>query len=163
MENIASFLKMTISLLITLAVITAGLFLWNKAQVVVELTNAQAISQAKELNEQQYAAFDNQLVSGSQILTAYRRYAGHSEFFLYVNAGVSKQFGMVPGGDSSRCRNFNYWGGTLEDGTNSNCGVTEEDISDAGDSRYIPPQSRYRSQLVRDANDRVTAVFFDAE
>lgn len=30
MENIASFLKTTISILITLAIISAGLFLWGR-------------------------------------------------------------------------------------------------------------------------------------
>ncbi|WP_019912145.1 hypothetical protein [Paenibacillus sp. HW567] len=170
MENIASFLKTTISILITLAIISAGLFLWGKTQPVVELANSQAAAQARELSEQQYSAFDNQIVSGSQILTAYRRYESQEGFYLYVQRPYvygqdesNRKFGMNPNGKGS-VRAFDYSGGKFKDGTDTESNVrNDEDISDASGHYYISPQARYRAKLIKDNNDRIAAIYFDAE
>lgn len=168
MENIASFLKTTISILITLAIISSGLFLWGKTQPVVELANSQAAAQARELSEQQYSAFDNQLVSGSQILTAYRRYESQPGFCLYVQRpyvygqdAYYREFSMNPS-DEGSCRNFDYSRGEFKEGTSSSY-VDEDNISTASDSYYISPQSRYRAMLIKDDNDRIAAIYFQAQ
>ncbi|WP_042203654.1 hypothetical protein [Paenibacillus camerounensis] len=168
MENIASFLKTTISILITLAIISSGLFLWGKTQPVVELANSQAAAQARELSEQQYSAFDNQLVSGSQILTAYRRYESQPGFCLYVQRpnvygqdAYYKEFSMNPS-DEGYCRNFDYSSGEFKEGMDYRK-VEDSDISDASGSYYISPQSRYRSKLIKDQNDRIAAIYFQAQ
>jgi hypothetical protein len=167
MENIASFLKTTISILITLAIISAGLFLWGKTQPVVQLANSQAAAQARELSEQQYSAFDNQLVSGSQILTAYRRYESQQNFCLYVERpyvnGQSedqKHISMNPSGEGY-CRAFDYSGERFKEETTYS--VDDEDISNASGSYYISPQSRYRAKLIKDDNERIAAIYFEAE
>ncbi|MRN53050.1 hypothetical protein [Paenibacillus monticola] len=165
MENIASFLKTTVSILITLAIISSGLFLWGKTQPVVELANSQAAAQARELSEQQYSAFDNQLVSGSQILTAYRRYESQQGFCLYIKrpytiAEQYREFSMKPSGKGN-CRAFDYSSGKFKDGDASSY-INEDDITYAGDY-YISPQSRYRAKLVKDNNDRIAAIYFKAE
>ncbi|MEK3963432.1 MULTISPECIES: hypothetical protein [Paenibacillus] len=167
MENIASFLKTTISILITLAIISSGLFLWGKTQPVVELANSQAAAQARELSEQQYSAFDNQIVSGSQILTAYRRYESQQGFCLYVEKPyangqneVERRFSMNPSGEGY-CRAFDYSGAKFKEGSES--GVDEEEISNASGQYYISPQARYRARLIKDNNERIAAIFFVAE
>ncbi|OKP84630.1 hypothetical protein A3844_19265 [Paenibacillus helianthi] len=168
MENIASFLKTTISILITLAIISAGLFLWGKTQPVVELANSQAADQARELSEQQYSAFDNQIVSGSQILTAYRRYESQDGFCLYVEQPYTtaakepyRKFTMNPSGKGS-CREFDYSGEKLKDNTD-NFDADEEEISDASGLYYISPQARYRAKLIKDKNERIAAIYFEAK
>lgn len=167
MENIASFLKTTISILITLAIISSGLFLWGKTQPVVELANSQAAAQARALSEQQYSAFDNQLVSGSQILTAYRRYESQPGFCLYVQRPyvygqeAYREFSMNPS-DEGSCRNFDYSSGEFKEGSGYS-NVDDKDISDASDPRYISPQSRYRAKLIKDKNERIAAIYFQAQ
>lgn len=167
MENIASFLKTTISILITLAIISSGLFLWGKTQPVVELANSQAAAQARALSEQQYSAFDNQLVSGSQILTAYRRYESQPGFCLYIErpyvygqAASDTQISMNPSGEGY-CREFDFTSGKFKEGTRSSW--TDEDISNASGSVYISPQSRYRAKLIKDKNERIAAIYFQAQ
>lgn len=170
MENIASFLKTTISILITLAIISAGLFLWGKTQPVVELANSQAAAQARELSEQQYSAFDNQLVSGSQILTAYRRYESEQNFCLYVErpdvygqTDANRQISMNPSGDGY-CRAFDYSGGRFKEGTEKDYNkVDDRVISDASETHYISPQSRFRATLIKDHNERIAAIYFRAK
>lgn len=170
MENIASFLKTTISILITLAIISAGLFLWGKTQPVVELANSQAAAQARELSEQQYAAFDNQLVSGSQILTAYRRYESEQNFCLYVERPYvygqpdsNIYISMNPSGDGY-CRAFDYSGGRFKEGTEKDYNkVDDKTISDASGGFYISPQSRFRATLIKDHNKRIAAIYFRAK
>ncbi|MEK3673627.1 MULTISPECIES: hypothetical protein [unclassified Paenibacillus] len=169
MENIASFLKTTISILITLAIISSGLFLWGKTQPVVELANSQAAAQARALSEQQYSAFDNQLVSGSQILTAYRRYESQPGFCLYVQRPYvygqdvsTREFSMNPSGEGS-CRNFNYSSGEFKEGTSISYTRTDEEISNASGPVYVSPQSRYRAKLIKDKNERIAAIYFQAQ
>ncbi|MEK4297105.1 hypothetical protein [Paenibacillus sp. FSL R5-0914] len=168
MENIASFLKTTISILITLAIISSGLFLWGKTQPVVELANSQAAAQARELSEQQYSAFDNQIVSGSQILTAYRRYESQQGFCLYIEKPYAngqneaeRRFSMNPNGEDY-CRAFDYSGASFKEGAGSR-GVEEEEISNASGRYYISPQARYRAKLIKDKNERIAAIYFVAE
>ncbi|MBW7475212.1 hypothetical protein K0T92_10675 [Paenibacillus oenotherae] len=163
MENISGFLKMTISILITLAIITSGLFLWYQTQPIVDLATSQAAAQAAELKEQEFSAFDNQLVSGSQILTAYRRYWNHENFFLYVrtyNGGTATEFGMNPSGTSSSCRAFNYSSGRFEDTGTSSCYIDEDDVTYYSGTYYVPPQARFQSTIIRDDNDRIAAIYF---
>ena len=169
MENIASFLKTTISILITLAIISAGLFLWGKTQPVVELANSQAAAQAQELSEQQYSAFDNQLVSGSQILTAYRRYESEQNFCLYVERPYAngqtdeeRYISMNPS-ENGYCRAFDFSGEKFKEGAYPYSAKDAEDISDASGNYYISPQSRYRAMLIKDNNDRIAAIYFEAD
>jgi len=162
MENIASFLKTTISILITLAIISAGIFLWNKTMPVLELANNQASIQAMELADQQYSAYDNQLVSGSQLNTAYRRYSNHDVFVLYVqknNNGTRTNFGIRPSG-SGPCRDLDFTTGNLKTGTLATCSVDEEDIQSYSGTYYVPPQSKFKAILVRDLNDSVIGIYF---
>ncbi|MFC6333914.1 hypothetical protein ACFP56_14900 [Paenibacillus septentrionalis] len=163
MENIASFLKTTISILITLAIISAGIFLWNKTIPVLELANNQASIQAMELADQQYSAYDNQLVSGSQLNTAYRRYSNHDVFVLYVqkknNNGTRTNFGIRPSG-SGPCRDFDFSTGKLKTGTLANCYVNEDDLQSYSGTYYVPPQSKFQAVLVRDLNNSVIGIYF---
>jgi hypothetical protein len=168
MENIASFLKTTISILITLAIISSGLFLWGKTQPVVELANSQAAAQARELSEQQYSAFDNQIVSGSQILTAYRRYESQQGFCLYVERpyvngqGESdRQISLNPS-EKGYCRAFDYSSGSFKEGPDSR-GVDVEELSEALGRYYISPQARFKAKLIKDKNERIAAIYFVAE
>ncbi|WP_341281073.1 hypothetical protein [Paenibacillus sp. FSL H8-0537] len=166
MENISVFLKTTISILITLAIITSGMFLWSASQPVLQLANGQAAAQARELTEQQYSAYDNQLVSGSQIVTAYRRYATHEGLVLYVQFyknGAYTNFGMRPDEVSSACRNFNYSSGQVTEGTSYNCYADEDDLTSSYSSYYISPQSRFRATLIKDANNTIQAIYFRSQ
>ncbi|WP_440961824.1 hypothetical protein ACN6KS_08930 [Paenibacillus nitricinens] len=168
MENIASFLKTTISILITLAIISSGLFLWGKTQPVVELANSQAAAQARELSEQQYSAFDNQIVSGSQILTAYRRYESQQGFCLYIEKPYAngqneaeRRFSMNPNGEGY-CRAFDYSSGSFKEGPDTR-GVDVEELSEASGRYYISPQARFKAKLIKDKNERIAAIYFVAE
>jgi hypothetical protein len=159
MENIASFLKTAVSIMLTLAIISAGLLLWGKAQAVVDLANAQAVVQEREISEQQYSAFDGQIVSGSQILTAYRRYESNAVFCLYIQKDYNNEFSLRAGGSGS-CRKYDYSRGELTSGDDTNT-ISVNYIQNISDTRYyISPQSRFRATLVRDANKRISAILF---
>lgn len=166
MSQIAGWLKWTISILITIAAISAGMMLWNKALIIRDEADDQVKRQSKAIAETQYSAFDNTLVSGSQILTAYRRYENKDVFSLYIQiqkSGSVQNFGMQPKGSNlSPCRNFDFNSGKLSNGQ-STCNVSEEQVTNVNDVHYIPPQARFRSLVIRDENDRISGLFFKSQ
>lgn len=163
MDNITKFLQWTVGLLITLSIISAGILLWNKAMPISAAAQRQAEEQARLMYEAQFSAYDNQLVSGSQLLTAFRRYYNQEAFYLYVQTirGTTRQFGMTPAssGGASSCPGFNYSTGQVTAGTAS-CSVTETSVTEVTNTHYVPPQARFRTTLVRDGNDRVVGIYF---
>ncbi|WP_159887531.1 hypothetical protein [Paenibacillus puerhi] len=161
MENISKFLYWTVGILITLAMISAGLILWNNAKPIGAAAQRQAAEQARLMYEAQFAAYDSQLVSGSQLVTAYRRFYSLDAFHLYVemNSGAI-QFGMTPNGDNTACPAIDYHTGKLNGSTMPSCNVTDANITNTSSGHYVAPQRRFRSTLVKDANNRVTGIFF---
>lgn len=165
MDNISKFLQWSVGLLITLSIISMGLLLWNKAKPIGAAAQQQAAEQARLMSEAQFSAYDNQLVSGSQLLTAYRRYYMLDSFHLYVqtNRSGTREFGMTPsapsGGSASSCPSLSYSSGELSGGTTS-CTVTEDEIIDITSSNYVPPQAKFRATVVKDGNDRVAGIYF---
>ncbi|CAH1207728.1 hypothetical protein PAECIP111893_02765 [Paenibacillus plantiphilus] len=165
MDNITKFLQWSVGLLITLAIISTGLLLWNKAQPIGSAAQQQAAEQARLMSEAQFAAYDNQVVSGSQLLTAYRRYYTLDAFHLYVQTsrGGTQQFGMTPsapnGGTGSNCPSFDYANGKINGGTTT-CSVKEADVTTVTHSYYVPPQARFRTTVVKDGNDRIAGIYF---
>lgn len=161
MENIASFLKTAVSILLTLAIVSAGLLLWGKAQAVVDLANGEAAMQERELSDQQYSAFDGQIVSGSQIVTAYRRYETKESFCVYVSKNYNQGFSLKTG-TSGSCRKLDYSSGRFGSGYESDYTVIDQILNPYDSARYISPQSRFKAVLVRDDNKRVAGILFTA-
>ncbi|NEZ44391.1 hypothetical protein [Paenibacillus alvei] len=167
MEQITGWIKWTVSVLLVVAAISAGMMLWNKAVIIQNVADDSARRQSKAIVETQYSAFDNTFVSGSQILTALRRYENKDIFSLYVQIqkpGVSVQnFGMQPKGSNlAPCRSFDFNTGKLSNGQSA-CNISEEQVTDVNDIHYIPPQGRFKSSIVRDENDRITGLFFKSQ
>lgn len=165
MENIATFLKWTIGVCLTLTIIMAGVALWNKVVPIITTSHAQAAQQARAVADDEYSAYDNQIISGSQVLTAYRRYSYHDVFYLYIqtnNNSSTLNFGMQPNGSTAACAGFDYSTGKLVTGTTS-CSIALTQVTDNTSSYYIPPQARFRAAVLKDGNDRVTGIFFKAQ
>ncbi len=164
MDNITKFMQWSVGLLITLAIISTGLLLWNKAKPIGAAAQQQAAEQARLMSEAQFSPYDSQLVSGSELVTAYRRYYMMLGFHLYVKTNKAS-FGMTPsasgGGGSTSCPSFNYTTGQLSGGTAS-CNRTETHVTDnaASNLYYVPPQARFLATVVKDANDRVAGIYF---
>lgn len=165
MDNITKFLLWVVGVAMTMAIISMGVGLWNNARPIAETVNRQQLEQSRAIIDSEFSAFDNQLVSGSQISTAYRKYAAQDPFALYIqtkDGGTTRNFAMQPSETTFTCSNFNYNSGELMSGT-IGCSVTEEMVEEYGSQYYIPPQASYRSKVIRDANDRITAIFFKAQ
>lgn len=161
MNNITTFLIWVVGILMTLTIIGFGIYWYNQSLVIGESVNRQQVEQSQFIIDGEYAAYDNQLVSGSQILTGYRRYSMQSPFYIYVQSG-SNSFAAEPSKSTGQCSNFDYSTGKINSGTSS-CSVDDVQMQDISSSYYIPPQSRYKSTIVRDDNRRITAIYFKAQ
>ncbi|RUT39526.1 hypothetical protein EJP82_25950 [Paenibacillus anaericanus] len=158
MENLQTYLKWVIGLLFTLVIIAAGIMIWNQTQPMLQMANRQAVEQAQAIADDEFSAYDYQLVSGSQVLTAVRRYAMKDVFYIYVKTTKS-EFIVKPSGTTTSCPRFDYTNGSIVTGTTS-CNITTRQMMDINDTNYVPPQGRFRSTLLRDDNDRITGIYF---
>lgn len=162
MDSIPSYLKWTIGVILTLIIIGSGVLLLNRVMPVLSLANEEASVQVKLSQDSRYAAYDYQIVSGSKVLTAMRQYYDVDPFTLYVQIksnGSTQNFGMTPSSNNEPCRSFDYNSGKFSSGT-TNCRVTENEVMDVTSTYYIPPQARFRATVVRDDNDRISAIYF---
>jgi len=153
MGNIEKFLYWSIGLLVTLAIISTGILLWNTTKPIMTAANREAADQARQISDAQFAAFDNQIVSGANVITAYRKYSGKQAFYLRIDNDAS-EFGVSLNGGETQCQATNPSG--------FDCYVSLEDILDISDAaHYVPPQAKFDARLLRDANERVYGIRFD--
>lgn len=160
--NTNKYISWTSGLLITGMIITAGILLFNKSTPVLNAANDQSATQAQMAIANKYVAFDNQLVSGSQVLTAYRQFQNEDIFYIYVQTNINhtvQNFGMTPSGMNTNGPNFNFTTGQFTSGT-MNCSTTQVQVTDITNPNYIPPQARFRSTLLLDENKLVTGIYF---
>ncbi|WP_152392581.1 hypothetical protein [Paenibacillus guangzhouensis] len=159
MENLQTYLKWVIGLLFTLVIIGAGIMIWNQTQPMMQMANRQAAEQAQAIADDEYSAYDYQLVSGSQVLTAVRRYAMKEVFYIYVKTNTS-EFGVRLSDAATTCPKFDYSSGTIDTSGITGCYTTTKEMMEISDTDYVPPQARFRSTLLRDGNDRITGIYF---
>ncbi|WP_128896796.1 hypothetical protein [Longirhabdus pacifica] len=162
MENISHFLRWVFGLVITLFILSAGILLYNLAQPMLWTANNQASDQARMIIDSEYTAYDYQIVSGSQLLTAYRRYGDQQDFTLYVKTS-NKNFGVYTDGTTGSCTNFDFTTGSLESSSTMACNVTQQQLMEGTSDYYISPQARFISTLVRDKNDIIRAIYFQQQ
>ncbi|MEK5061040.1 hypothetical protein BK126_26350 [Paenibacillus sp. FSL H7-0326] len=163
MSNVNRFLIWSIELVLTLNIISYGILLWNTTIPLRDSVSLQMVEHNQAIYDSKYAAYDYQDVSGSQILTAYRKYQNEPIFNLFVQTRHNglRNFAVEPNHLTNTCSNFDYSSGALASGT-TNCNIDELDLKQFGGSYYIPPQQRFSSTLIRDANNTVLGIYFKA-
>jgi hypothetical protein len=166
LENTGRFWLWAIELLITANIISFGMLMYGMTVPLQESASRQLQEQNRTIAESQYSAFDYQKVSGSQILTAYRKFSTEDDFYLYVSTkqggATVKNFAVEPPNRTNSCANFNYGTGAITTGTTA-CTVNDKNMQEFGNAYYVPPQESFRAQLVRDGNDRVRGIYFRTE
>ncbi|SPU40648.1 Uncharacterised protein [Lysinibacillus capsici] len=142
------------SLLITIAAIYIGINSYVPAADAAKTSQTEFSTLATEVKEQKYMAYDNQIVSGSIVINALRKFqkdAESQQIALYVETGKNG-------------KNAGTWYFSTFDKSSST--VTLSGTSDlslttkATDANYVNPSGLFDTVIERDKNNVVRALRF---
>lgn len=79
-ENVQKSLVMGASILVTIGIISLGLMIFSQGSSLVKESSKNMVDLTQELSSQKYIAYDNSIVSGSEVINAINTYA-NLDFF----------------------------------------------------------------------------------
>jgi len=155
-QNIQRALWLGVSIMMFVAIVSTGLYLFNQGRVVAEVGGEQLDSVSEQLSLSKYAAFDNSKVAGSMLINTVKEYKNESgEFIIVVRTNYPTTTQYISTGTISK----NVLSGTLKDKTRSIIDTEIQNMTDATSSDYINPHSEFMAQLVYDNNDVVKGIY----
>ena len=156
MENVQKALIMGTGLMVTLALVTVGIaiFLTAKDMTVIAQDNFGDVQH--ELANSEFVAFNETVVTGSQVLNALRKYENADAFGIGVktkkNSGDVWYWEKIESKsvESSTVYSISTTGAT---GTFSKATTVTED-------NYINPNAKFKSSLRADENEVIIGIVF---
>lgn len=146
MENGVKALMIAATVLITIAIISLGVIVFQSGQEAASQAQKGFSDIQQDMTAVQYAAYDQKLISGSQVINAIRKYSTNAQF------GVQVKTGKNPTGT---------WYGKIVSATGAVSGNGTTDLTpvyDDSHANYINPVGRFQSSLVYDSNRVVRAI-----
>lgn len=160
LTRISNYVFQIFGVILFLTVLSFGFYFFDVGKMIFGAVDENASRQSRAIVESQYSAYDSQIVSGSNVLTAMRRYSNKTNFFIYVWKSGSGQFVAAPTGDGPSCRQIDFATATVSPTLINTCTVTESEMSSETSQYYVHPQDRYEAKIVRDASDNVAGIQF---
>ena len=74
-ENVQKSLVMGASIMVTIGIISIGLMIFSQGSSLVKESSKNIVSLTQELSAKRYIAYDNAVVSGSEVINAINTYA----------------------------------------------------------------------------------------
>lgn len=147
MSQASKFLSAAAVLLITVLVIVVSVNIYNKGKTSVNDTTSQYDTIMSQYGDAQLSLYDNGSASGAEIvrLTQSMKTNG-AEYVVCIATGKHPE-GM----------HFYYTGTEYK---YSGTGFTVDSLSDKGSEYYVNPAANFKSELIKNENDVVTAVVF---
>lgn len=159
-SRLASYFAQIIGVIFTLAILAWGFGLFDIGKVIFGSVESNYQQQARLTVDAQYSAYDGQTVSGSNVLTAMRRYSNKQQFYVYIVGSSGASMIGNPSNSSTTCRQVDYTTSKVTGTTVNNCDVTLYRMEDETSGSFIPPQSNFKSTLVRDMSNNVVGLLF---
>lgn len=154
-QNIQKALWLGVGVMMFIAIVSTGLFLFNKGKNLADASGEHLDSMSEQLASIQYEKFDNMVVTGGDVLNAIKQHKPKSGSFIievHTNHPSSTQY------ISSGTISSNVLNGSLSEKTKA---AMDEDLQQSKDvdaSEYINPQGSFMTQLVYDKNDVVKGI-----
>ncbi len=154
-QNIQRALWLGVGIMMFAAIITTGLFIFNKGKSLADQSGEQLDATAEQLAAVETQKFDYEEVSGSDVLNLIQNKKHDTgEFIIVVNTSYPSAHQYVSEG-------------SISDGILSK-GLTEkqtddlndefQDMKDETSDDYINPHGRFMTQLIYDKNEVVKGV-----
>jgi len=157
MNNASSALKVAAGLFLTIALITIVVVLFISAQEATKTAQNNFSGIQKELDQTQYAVYDNTNISGSQVVSSLRKFQDQDSFGVKVVTGKNKAgtwyFHEVNTAGSADSPDYGSVNQAQASGTFSK--AIEQSSND-----YINPTGTFKSEIVRDRSNVVRALVF---
>jgi len=154
-QNIQKALWLGVSIMMFIAVVSTGLFLFNQGRTVAEVGGDQLENMTEQLANAKYQAFDNDVVSGSMLINTIKEYKSKSgEFLIVVNTSYPSNQDYISSGTVS---------GTILTSGLTKLSRTDIDndiknLNDTTSTSYINPHGEFLAQLIYDNNDVVKGI-----
>lgn len=154
--NIQKALWIGVSILLFVAVVAIGMSAYGKASKMTDESMTNLDKQAQQLANAAYGVYDNQYVSGTQVINAIKSYkATPDEMQVIVVKGGSSTYYLATGSADT---------GTLSpiaEGTTNNMLKSAQDKNNA--TAYINPYGEFYATVVTDVNGIVRAIRFEQQ
>jgi hypothetical protein len=147
-ENGVKALMIAAAVLITIAIITLGVVVFQSGQEAASSAQRGFSDLQQEMSAVQFAAYDQKTVSGSQVVNALRKYSANPQFGVQVKTGKNTAgtwYGKVVSAT-----------GTLSAGGTIDLSAVYDDAH----NDYVNPTGTFKSQLVYDSNRVVRGLLF---
>ncbi|MGC6586207.1 ABC transporter permease [Paenibacillus sp. Dod16] len=148
-SNASAGLKLAASIFLTLALITTVVIIFISSQDAAKEGQTQFSEITTQLSQTRFNIYENTTLSGSQVMNAVRQFNNQDQFGVYVQTGKN---GVTYYGHT-----FNQTTGVI-DGTAKNTNL--QPALDEANNNFINPSGKFKSSVVRDANNMVRGIVF---
>jgi hypothetical protein len=148
MENGVKALMIAAAVLITIAIITLGVIVFQSGQEAASQAQKGFSDLQSDMASVQFAAYEQKTVSGSQVSNAIRKYMSNPQFGILVKTGKNTT---------------GTWYGKIVSTTGvvGVSGVLDmSNVYDDAHQDYVNPVGQFKAQLVYDSNRTVRAIIF---
>jgi len=162
MENVSTGLKWAIGILVTLLIVAAGVSVYMASSGYFKRAQSGLVNTTGNLNE--FTAYDDQIVTGSEVVETAKRYEKKDEFtvLIYTNKTQTGFYAGNISSTSSKCYRPNDKN-EAEKGLGGACN-TKKTIGDMKDETkvdsYVNPTASFRSKVYADVNGVVRVIEF---
>ena len=154
-QNIQKALWLGVGIMMFIAIVSTGLFLFNKGKNLAEASGEQLDTMSEQLANIQYEKFDNMVVTGGDVLNAIKQYKQNSgSFIVEVHTNYPSSTQYISSGTISN----NTLSGALSDKTKAQMDQDLQESKNTDASVYINPQGSFMTQLIYDGNDVVKGI-----
>mgnify|MGYP001180887385 FL=1 len=154
-QNIQKALWLGVGIMMFIAIVSTGLFLFNKGKNLAEASGEQLDTMSEQLASIQYEKFDNMVVTGGDVLNAIKQYKQNSgSFIIEVNTSYPSSTQYISSGNISS----NVISGSLSEKSKAEMDQDLQESKNIDSSMYINPQGSFMTQLIYDANDVVKGI-----
>lgn len=155
-QNIQKALWLGVGIMMFVAVVSTGLFLFNQGRTVAEVGGEQLDSVAEQLALSKFQAFDNDVVSGSMLINTIKEYkTSGGEFIIVVNTSYPSSTQYISTGTVSS----NTLTSVLAGKSRSDNDTDIQNLNDDTSTTYINPHGEFMAQLIYDGNQVVKGIF----
>ncbi len=148
-ENASKGLSLTATIFLTIGLITIAVSIYFIAVAGTKTAQDDMSGLTNTLQQSKFSAYDNSIVSGSQIINVIRQYMKQDAFGVKVTTGK---------------KSTKIYGDTFDEKTGEvSKGTKNDDLDDAQDQSsadYINPSGRFTSKVITDSNGVVRGIVF---
>jgi len=159
-QNIQKALWLGVSIMMFVAIVSTGLFLFNKGKAVAEEGGGQLDVVSEQLAMSKFNSYDNEIVSGSMMINTIKEYKNKGgEFIIIVGTNYPTTTQYISTGIVSSHIVSGTLSGKALTTTNTDIQALNNDTS----STYINPHAEFMAQLIYDANGVVKGIAANQE